>query len=54
MPIEASDLRRVGAILEGLPADLGPARHAAAEARGAAMTAKDVVRFTQEVLDAVS
>ncbi len=53
MPIEASDLRRVGAILEGLPEALGPARFADAEARGATMAATEVVRSTQDVIDRV-
>ncbi len=53
MPIEASDLRRVGAILERLPEALGPARFADAEARGAAMAAKKVVHSTQDVIDRV-
>lgn len=51
MPIEASDLRRVGAILEQLPSALGQARHAEAEARGAAMGADTVVQSTREVID---
>lgn len=53
MPIEASDLRRVGAILERLPAVLGPDRFAAADARGAAMAAREVVHSTQDVIDRV-
>ncbi len=53
MPIEASDLRRVGAILEQLPSELGHDRYAAAEARGAAMGADTVVRSTLEVIDRV-
>lgn len=51
MPIEASDLRRVGAILEQLPDALGHTRHAAAEARGAAMAPDAVVRSTRDVID---
>ncbi len=50
MPIEASDLRRVGAILERLPDALGPDRFAAADARGSAMPAETVVHFAHEVL----
>lgn len=53
MPIEASDLRRVGAILEQLPDALGHTRHAAAEARGATMAADTVVHSTREVIDRV-
>ncbi len=53
MPIEASDLRRVGAILEQLPSALGRARHAEAEARGAAMGADTVVQSTRQVIDRV-
>ncbi|MBN2624125.1 MAG: winged helix-turn-helix domain-containing protein [Acidimicrobiales bacterium] len=53
MPIEASDLRRVGAILERLPSVLGPDRCAAAEARGAEMAAREVVHYTQDVIDRV-
>lgn len=53
MPIEASDLRRVGAIFEQLPDALGHTRHAAAEARGAAMAADTVVRSTRDVIDRV-
>lgn len=46
MPIEASDLRRLGAILESLPRALGPCEFAAADARGAAMTSTEVIRAT--------
>lgn len=53
MPIEVSDLRRVGAILEQLPSELGHDRYEAAEARGAAMGADTVVRSTREVIDRV-
>lgn len=53
MPIEASDLRRVGAILEQLPNALGHARYAEAEARGAAMGADKVVQSTREVIDRI-
>ena len=53
MPIEASDLRRVGAILEQLPSALGDTRYAEAEARGAAMAADTVVQSTREVIDRV-
>ena len=53
MPIEASDLRRVGAILEQLPSALGHTRYAEAEARGAAMGADTVVQSTREVIDRV-
>ncbi len=51
MPIEASDLRRVAAILDHLPVDLGPARFADAQTKGATMAANDVVRATQDVID---
>jgi hypothetical protein len=50
LPIEASDLRRVGAILEQLPHVLGPDRLADADARGAAMPAERVVRYTQHLI----
>ena len=50
MPIEASDLRRVGAILEQLPNALGPDRLAEAEARGAAMPGDSIVRHTQQLI----
>lgn len=53
MPIEASDLRRVGAILEQLPSALGHSRYAEAEARGAAMGADTVVQSTRAVIDRV-
>ncbi len=53
MPIEASDLRRVGAILERLPETLGPVRFADAEAKGAAMAAKEVVHTTHNIIDRV-
>lgn len=53
MPIEASDLRRVGAILEQLPSALGHTRYAEAEARGAAMGADTVVQSTRAVIDRV-
>jgi predicted ATPase/DNA-binding SARP family transcriptional activator len=46
MPIEASDLRRVGEILEQLPAALGPERLADAESRASAMLGDVVVRHT--------
>jgi hypothetical protein len=50
MPIEASDLRRVAAILERLPDALGPTRLADAEARGASMSGDAVVHYAQEVI----
>jgi hypothetical protein len=46
MPIEASDLLRVGEILEQLPAALGPERLADAESRASAMLDDVVVRHT--------
>jgi len=51
LPIEASDLRRVGAILDRLPDALGPERLAAAEARGASMAGDEVVRFALRTID---
>ena len=53
MPIEASDLRRVGALLERLPGALGPEGLAQAESRGTTMPAELVVHFTQQVIDGV-
>ena len=52
MPIEASDLQRVAAILDQLPDALGPVRFADANARGATMTATDIVQFTLDSIDA--
>ena len=52
MPIEASDLRRVAAIIGRLPMALGTSEHARAEARGARMTANDVVHFALASIDA--
>ena len=51
MPIEAADLRRVGAILGTLPDDLGPSDFAAADARGAAMTAAEVIHEALAIID---
>lgn len=51
MPIEASDLRRVGEILDGLPAALGPVRLAEATALGAGMSANEVVHWAQGAID---
>ena len=50
MPIEAADRRRVAAILGQLPARLGPAGFAAAEAEASSMSANDVVHRTQHVI----
>jgi predicted ATPase/DNA-binding SARP family transcriptional activator len=50
LPIEASDLRRVGAILEQLPDALGPTRLADAVARGAAMPGESIVLYTQSLI----
>ncbi|MGD9703296.1 MAG: BTAD domain-containing putative transcriptional regulator [Acidimicrobiia bacterium] len=50
MPIEASDLRRLAAILERLPDALGPVRLADLEARGAALSGDDVVHYAQDAL----
>jgi hypothetical protein len=52
LPIEASDLRRLAAILERLPDALGVARLADLEARGAALSADAVVHYAQDALAA--
>ena len=50
MPIEASDLRRLAAILERLPDALGVDRLADLEAQGAAMSGDSIVRRTQQLI----
>ena len=50
MPIEASDLRRLAAILERLPDALGPVRLAELEAEGAALSGDAVVHYAQAAL----
>jgi hypothetical protein len=50
MPIEATDGRRVAAILERLPSELGPDGLAAAETEAESMTANAVVATTQRII----
>ena len=50
MPIEASDLRRLAAILERLPDALGVDRLADLEAQGAAMSGDALVHYAQEAV----
>lgn len=53
MPIEASDRRRVGAILDRLPDALGPDRLADVESLGASMSDAQVVRHAQDIIGRV-
>jgi hypothetical protein len=50
MPIEASDHRRLAAILERLPDALGGTRLAALEAQGAALSGDAVVQYAQNAV----
>ena len=50
MPIEASDHRRLAAILERLPDALGSARLAELEAQGAALSGDAVVQYAQNAV----
>ena len=52
LPIEASDLRRLAAILERLPDALGVDRLAELEAHGAGLSADGVVYYAQDALAA--
>lgn len=53
MPIEASDMRRVGAILDRLPGALGSEPFADADSRGAAMAPENLVHWTLEVIERI-
>jgi hypothetical protein len=50
MPIEASDHRRLAAILERLPDALGGARLAELEAQGASLSGDAVVQYAQNAV----